>query len=75
MNFNSFGFSTPRVLALGTVAATLTLGIVSGVFSTFYTTTQSGQTCNSAYGYTSGYGYGYGYDCTPVTGSTGGGSA
>ena len=75
MNFNTFGFSTPRAFALGTVAATLTLGIASGVFSTFYTTTQSGQNCSSGYGYTSGYGYGYGYNCTPIVSGGGGGGS
>lgn len=76
MNFNTFGFSTPRALALGTVAAALGLSIASGVFSTFYTTIQSGQTCLSAYGYSAGYGYGYGYNCTPISiGGGGGGSS
>ena len=84
MNINSFGFSTPRALALGTVAATLALGVVSGVFSTFYTTIQSGQTCTYGFGYDNAFGYGYGYgsangyDCvpnpvTPSTPSGGGG--
>lgn len=61
MNINSFGFSTPRALALGTVAVTIGLGVASGVFSTFYTTIQSGQTCTYGYGYENGFGYGYGY--------------
>jgi hypothetical protein len=73
MNLNTFGFSTPRALALGTVAITLSLGVASGVFSTFYTTIQSWQTCTSGYGYASGYGYGYGYECTPAVVSSGGG--
>lgn len=75
MDINSLWFSTPRALALGTVALTLGLGVASGVFSTFYTTIQSGQTCSSGYGYASGYGYGYGYDCTPIVSvpSSGGG--
>ncbi len=73
MNISSLGFSTPRALALGTVAAVLGLSIVSGVFSTFYTTIQSGQNCSSAFGYSSGYGYGYGYNCTPL--SNGGGNS
>lgn len=78
MNLNSLGFSTPRALALGTVAVTLGLGVASGVFSTFYTTIQVGQTCS---GYGPVAGYGYGYDCTPVAvvatagGGGGGGSS
>jgi S-layer homology domain len=70
MNINSFGFSTPRALALGTVAVTIALGVVSGAFSTFYTTIQSGQSC-SGYGMVAGYGYGY--NCTPIVSTTGGG--
>jgi len=85
MNINSFGFSTPRALALGTVAVTIGLGVASGVFSTFYTTIQSGQTCTYGYGYDNGFGYGYGYgsangyDCvaapvvTPPSSGGGGG--
>lgn len=54
---------TSRILAGSTVAGLLLVASASGVFSSFYTTIQSGQSC-SGYGYQSGYGYGY--DCTPV---------
>jgi S-layer homology domain len=70
MRFNSFGFSTPRALALATLASVSALGVVSGVFGTFSTTILSGQSC-SGYGYFSGYGYGY--DCTLASSGGGGG--
>lgn len=54
---------TSRILAGSTVAGLLLVASASGVFSSFYTTIQSGQSC-SGYGYQSGYGYGY--DCTPI---------
>lgn len=61
---------TSRILAGSTVAGLLLVASASGVFSSFYTTIQSGQSC-SGYGYQSGYGYGY--DCTPIVSSGGGG--
>lgn len=81
MNTNSLGFSTPRALALGTVAVTLGLSMASGVFSTFSPTILSGNTCAPGYGYDNAFGYGYGYgdksgyDCTvnPVVVTPGGG--
>lgn len=78
---NVNGMIATRALAITTVAGAVTLGAVSGVFGTFYSTLQSGMNCTYGYGYDSSFGYGYGYgsangyDCTAISSGGGGGSS